>query len=377
MNFKECKRCLMNEKISGFVVRHNGYCNFCEGYLNRLNAMNDARARRLNNELDDLIEDIRISSQGKQYDCIVGVSGGLDSSWTLVEVKRLGLRPLAVHMDNGWNSELAQSNISNLVRGLGVDLFTYVIDWAEYRNLMQAFFDSDVLDIELLYDNALASVNYKQANKYGVKYILGGNNSVTEGFPTPPDWNWFKYDGKNIRCIARKYGKIRLKSFPLFTTNKYLYYKIIRGIKWISFPDYVSFNQTEVVRELSRKFNYRPYPYKHYESVFTRFYQGYLLPTKFGIDKRISHLSALVVSGQLDRDSAKELLGQDPYTSSANLEVDRNYFLKKMGWTTDDLDRYLKRPMRLHSSYRSEKKYFYFLYKSFAYAKTLMRSPKI
>ena len=164
-NPRQCLRCVMDASADGIVFDENGVCNYCKEFLDRK------------------------SGKGKPYDCVVGVSGGVDSSWTLVEVVRLGLRPLAVHMDNGWNSELAQNNIANLVRNLGVDLHTHVIDWGEYRELMQAFFDADVIDLELLYDNAMLAVNYAQARQFDLKYILAGTNKATEGMRIPKTWN--------------------------------------------------------------------------------------------------------------------------------------------------------------------------------------------
>ena len=186
-----------------------------------------------------------------------------------------------------------------------MDLYTHVIDWREYRKLMQAFFDADVVDVELLYDNAMTAVNMRQAARFGVTYILTGVNQATEGMRMPPGWNWFKRDRRNIRAIWRRFGDGgRLKTFPAIGTAQYLYYTHLRRIQWVSFLDYFDYDKPRALRELSDRFGYKPYPYKHYESVFTRFYQGYILPRKFGIDKRRLHLGTLVVSGQMKREDA-------------------------------------------------------------------------
>ena len=258
-------------------------------------------------------------------------------------------------MDNGWNSELAQNNIANLVNNLGVELYTHVIDWAEYKGLMQAFFDADVLDVELLYDNAMLAVNYFEARKHGIKYILSGDNTATEGMKMPPGWNWFKFDKKNIISIGKN-NKISLETFPAIGTLGYFYYEFIRRINWVHFLDLFNFNKSNSLDILEKDYGYKRYPYKHYESIFTRFYQGYILPQKFGVDKRKMHLSNLIVSGQMTREEALNQINQIPYPSHEDLENDIKYFLKKMDWSEDDLKSYIKRKPIPHDFYKSEKK---------------------
>jgi len=271
----------------------------------------------------------------------------------LVNAVRMGLRPLAVHMDNGWNSELAQNNIANLVRGLGVDLYTHVIDWPEYRGLMQAFFDADVIDIELLYDNAMLAVNCQQAHRIGTRSILSGTNHATEGLRMPSDWYWCKLDRRNIRALGARNG-IRLKTFPAIGTARYVWSTVVRRLCWVWFLDYLDYNKSQAVAELQAGFAYKPYPYKHYESVFTRFYQGYILPEKFGVDKRRVHFSSLIISNQMTREQAMEGLKGMPYPSEEALEADKTYFVKKMGWTRAQLDDYIRRPAKAHSDFPSE-----------------------
>ena len=289
---------------------------------------------------------------------MVAMSGGVDSSWVLLKTIELGLRPLAVHMDNGWNSELAQNNIANLVRKLDIDLYTHVINWTEYRDLMQAFFDADVVDIELLYDNALQGVNYQQASKFGLNYILSGVNKSSEGMLMPRSWHAFKFDKRNIKSIARKYKSIQLDSFPSFGTLDRIYFEFFKKIKWISFLDYLDYDKFKAMSVLKEKFGYKPYPYKHYESIFTRFYQGYILPKKFGIDKRRIHFSTLIIVGQMDRDTAIADLSSFPYSDEQVLEEDIEYFLKKMKWSRDMLDEYICRPRKEHIDYGSEEAFY-------------------
>jgi hypothetical protein len=217
-----CTRCVMDESAPDIRFDEEGVCNYCTDYLvtrERYLVSDPAQRQR---RLDALLDKVRRDGRGKRYDCIVGISGGVDSSWALVKAVELGLRPLAVHMDNGWNAELAQNNIANLVRGLGVDLVTHVIDWREYGGLMEAFFAADVLDVELLYDNAMSAVNFLQAARFGVKHMLGGTNVATEGMRMPPGWNWFKFDKRNIKAISARFGGPRLKSFPAIGTIDFI-----------------------------------------------------------------------------------------------------------------------------------------------------------
>lgn len=345
-----CNRCVMDTSANGIVFDEKGVCSFCSDHDDLLK-----KSTSLKNNLTKLVREIKEAGRGKRYDCIVGVSGGVDSSWVLVQAVMLGLRPLAVHMDNGWNSELAQNNISNLITKLGVDLYTHVIDWNEYKSLMQAFFDADVIDVELLYDNAMLAVNYRKAKKYGIKYILAGTNLATEGMIIPSNWSWFKYDLRNIKAIARIFSKIKIVTFPGIGTAGFIYHKYFKRIQWISFLDYFDFNKNNALDILKTSYGYKPYLYKHYESVFTRFYQGAILPKKFGVDKRRHHLSCLIVSGQMTRDEAILKLTDIPYGSERDFEDDKNYFLKKMKWNEEQLTAYFNRPEIPHDFYPTEK----------------------
>ena len=361
--YQQCKKCVMDISAKDIIFDDDGVCNYCKEFIKRSgHIINESKGSK-QERLKLLVEKVKKSGIGKRYDCIVGVSGGVDSSWTLVEVKRLGLRPLAVHLDNGWNSELAQNNIENLVTSLGVDLYTHVIEWEEYRALMQAFFNADVIDIELLYDNAMLAINYKLASQYKLEFILSGSNQATEGMNIPKSWNWFKFDKLNIQKIAKINDIYKFKTFPSVGTYEYIFYSIIKRIRWISFPDFIHYDKFSAIETLKRDYGYKPYPYKHYESIFTRLYQGYILPNKFGIDKRKVHLSTLVISGQLSRDAALEGLSGIAYPNVNVLNEDIAYFLKKMKWSSNEFQEYIKRPEIMHDKYRSEKWVYDFLFK--------------
>ena len=339
----------MDSSANNISFDSSGICNYCIEFK-----LSHESLHISNNSIDKLIDKIKSNGKNKDFDCVVGISGGIDSSWVLVKAIEQGLRPLAVHMDNGWNSELAQNNISNLVTKLGIELYTYVINWDEYRNFMQAFFNSDVIDVELLYDNAMLAVNYKLAKKFNLKYILSGDNSATEGMRMPEKWNHLKFDKKNIEFIGKKFNNVKINTFPSIGTLEYFFNRVVRGIKWVHFLDYFDFNKNESLQVLINKYNYKPYPYKHYESIFTRFYQGYILPNKFNVDKRKLHLSTLIVTKQITRDESLNLLSQIPYNSEEELIKDKKYFLKKMNWDENNLRDYISRPGIVHSSYPNE-----------------------
>ena len=349
-----CSRCVMDTSAPDISFDEQGVCSFCSYYDSQVSQVVFASDEERQARKKAFVENVKRAGHGKKYDCIIGLSGGVDSSYVLHLAAKEGLRPLAVHMDNNWNSELASNNIKNLVSRLNVDLYTHVIEWPEYKRLMQAFFDADVIDVELLYDNAMLAVNYCQARKYGIKYILSGSNSATEGMPMPEGWNWRKWDKKNIKALAKR-GGVRLSTFPSIGTVDYIVNRLVRRIQWVPYLDYYDYQKNQALELLEAEYRYKRYPYKHYESVFTRFYQGYLLPEKFGVDKRKLHLATLIMSNQMSREEALLTLKESPYYSSEALESDLKYFLKKMGWTRSDLDAYLSRPSVPHDRYPSDK----------------------
>jgi N-acetyl sugar amidotransferase len=348
-----CARCIMDASAEDIRFDERGYCNYCNEFLLVENSKGIPK-EKLALATEQLVDAVRADGRGKDYDCIVGLSGGADSAYALYQAKQLGLRPLAVHLDNGWNSELAVSNIENLIRKLNVDLYTHVIDWEEFRDLQLSFIKANVIDIELLTDNAMLSLNYRMAKRYRLRYILAGSNSATEGMSMPSNWNRFKYDARNIVAIHKKFGEKSFKTFPIIGTVGFATHKLINQIKWISFLDYFDYQKNSCMEMLSEKVGFRPYPYKHYESVFTRFYQGYILPNKFGIDKRKLHLSNLVVSGQMTRADAIHMLRNQPYEEPRQLAEDKAFFLKKIGISEDEFDSYIAAPEISHNSYGNE-----------------------
>ena len=344
----------MDQSVPDISFDENGFCNYCIDFKQQYEIYEDKNNKLIHHDLNKFVNKIKSRRGSQSYDCIIGLSGGVDSAWSLHTAVSCGLRPLAVHMDNGWNSELAQNNIENLVRSLDIDLYTHVIEWNEYKKLMQAFFDSDVIDVELLYDNAMLSVNYNQAKVHNINWILSGSNTSTEGMRMPNGWNWFKYDAKNIISIAKSQGIKSFKTFPLFSMKSFFVNEYIKRIKWVPFLDYIDYSKDSAIEYMEEHYGYKRYPYKHYESIFTRFYQGYILPNKFNVDKRKLHFSTLIITNQLDRDDALEMLNQSPYSSEEELRSDKEYFLKKMGWSSEQLIDYINRQPGNHNHFNSD-----------------------
>jgi N-acetyl sugar amidotransferase len=351
--YRICARCVMDTSVADIRFDAAGVCNYCTDFSARLQSAH-SKVSDQQGQREQFLERVRQGGRGHAYDCVVGVSGGVDSSYALYLAVKNKLRPLAVHLDNGWNSELASHNIAALVQGLGVDLYTHVIDWQENRDLQIAFFKAHVVDIEMLMDNAMFALNYQQAVRHGVKYILSGSNLTTEGIPMPEGWVHYKRDVRNIRAIHRRYGHVPIKTHLLLSSLRHAWYEIVRGVRWVPFLDYFPYNKFAALEILQREVGYKPYPYKHYESVFTRFYQAYILPRKFGYDKRRVHLAALIVSGQLPREEALCQLATAPYPDARQEQQDRIFLLKKLGFTEQEFDQYMSRPGIAHAVYGSE-----------------------
>lgn len=362
-DFKVCTRCVMDTTAKDITFDENGVCNFCTEYIRKASSIINPDHSILKNQLEKFVHKIKEDGKNKEYDCIIGVSGGVDSSWVLVKAVEFGLRPFVVHMDGGWNAELADKNIQNLVKKLGVELHTVKVDEEHFNKLLKAYLDSDTIDIEILYDNAMLAINYMYANKYGIKWILSGSNKSTEGLRIPENWNWYKMDKKNILDVIEKCGNISIKSFPTFGTFDFVFNAYVKKIKWTSILDMMEYKKADVMKKLVDEYDYIPYPYKHYESILTRFYQGYILPVKFGVDKRKVHHSTLIASGQMSRDYAIEDLKKNPYVSEKELNDDVEYFLNKLNISKADLEDYISRPRKEHTFYDSEINIYKFLVK--------------
>ena len=303
-------------------------------------------------KLNALATKIREDGRGKKYDCLIGLSGGVDSTYVAWLAKKLELRPLAVHLDNGWNSELAVMNVENIITRLGFDLFTLVVNWEEFKDIQLSYLKASVVDIEVVSDHAIFATMYKLAKEKNIGYILSGTNVVTEHI-MPPSWLYKKMDFKNLKDIHRQYGSVKLKTYPTFDFVKHVYYSSILKLIPISILNYIHYNKREVKEVIKNELGWRDYGGKHYESLFTKFYQAYILPEKFKIDKRKAHLSTLICSGQMSRDEALLEL-KTPLYSPADLKQDKEYVLKKLGLTDAEFEAIMRNPPRRHEDFKTD-----------------------
>ena len=345
-----CAVCVMDHTADPILFLGPNGCSYCESARRRLATVRETPS----SDIDSILGGIRQRGRSGEYDCVVGVSGGVDSSWLLQWAVNNKLRVLAVHMDNCWNTSQASINIANLVTKLGCDLYTLVLPWPDEKAAKLSLMSADVVDIELFYDNALHKVCFDVAKKFGVKTILGGQTNASEGVELPPNWAWRKFDGRNLKNILRV-GGTKTDSLPILTSLSWLQYLYINKIRWINVLDSLpEFGKDVALELLVRDYGFVPYGYKHYENVFTRYYQGEILPKKFGIDKRRAHLSSQIVAGEITRDQALDVLESSTYPVPSMLLLDREMVISKLGLSTDELSAYLSRPGRSHSDFKTD-----------------------
>ncbi len=347
--YQRCTRCVMDTSDSEVVFNEEGVCNHCLRYDAQLKTR-VYHGEEASTKLTALVEAIKRAGKGKEYDCIIGVSGGVDSTYVAYLTKQLGLRPLAVHFDNGWNSELAVSNIEKTLNTVGIDLFTYVIDWTMFRELQIAFLKASTPDGEIPTDHAINALLWQEAKRRNIKYVINGMNFATES-ASVPSWAYGHSDWKYIRSVNKLFGKHnRLKGYPHFSLWDLFYFSAIKGIRVVSILNYINYNINEVMDVLQNKLGWVYYGGKHYESIYTRFYQAHVLPEKFGIDKRIGHLSDLINSKQLSREEALTLLKNKNYSADM-LKEDLAYVIKKLELTPEKFDAIMKAPKKTFRDY--------------------------
>ncbi|MFX0079373.1 MAG: N-acetyl sugar amidotransferase [Candidatus Hermodarchaeota archaeon] len=351
--YEICTRCVMDTTDPEITFDDDGICNHCTNYLELLDKHILPEPERTAS-LKRLISKIQEKGKNKEYDAILGVSGGVDSTYMAFKAKELGLRPLAVHLDNGWNSKLAVSNIERVLKRIDVDLYTHVIDWEEFKDLQLAYFKASVVDIEAITDHAIVAEIYNTAVRHSVKYIISGYNLATEGI-LPKSWVWNKMDAVNIRDIHRRFGTKKLETFPLMGFPKYAYLRKIRGYKSIQLLNYLDYNRVKAKQFLIDDFGWEDYGGKHHESLFTKFYQAYVLPRKFNIDKRKAHLSTLILSGQITREDALKTL-KKPLYDERDLKRDKEYVLKKFGLTENEWGALMALPIRQHDEFKTDQR---------------------
>lgn len=364
-----CKNCIMdNVNDPDLILDENGVCNHCHNY--NLAILKIPKGEEALVKFNKTIDKIKISGRNKVYDCIIGLSGGVDSTYLCYIAKQQGLRPLLVHCDNGWNSDLAVKNIQNVVKITGFDLYTLVIDWEEMKDIQLSFFKAGVVDLELPYDYALITTAYKAALKHKINYVLTGHNIVTEGTYLPKSWRHDKTDVVNIKTIHKKFGTKPFKTFPYYNFFRQL--RIDKKLKYVHLLNYLDYNKSTIKEIIIKEFNWKDYGGKHYENIFTRFYQGYILKEKFKIDKRQFHFSVLVQSKQITRQQAVHEFALTAY-DSAQLTIDKEYVIKKLGFTEKTFNDYMQSATHSHFEYASIKSYWDFYFKAIKFFKPIIK----
>jgi len=351
--YQICTNCIMDTSDPTITFDSRGFCDYCRNFHSKIlpNWHPNEQGVR---EITPLIDKIKLEGKGRLHDCLIGISGGLDSSYvSYVAKEKFGLRPLMFHCDTGWNSDLGVTNIQKIIDGMGLDLVTEVVNWEEMKDLQRAFFLSGVSFIDTPQDLALFSAIYNFAAKNNFKYVITGGNNSTECVRESLAWTYFSTDTIQVRDIHKKFGSRPLKTFPMCDILKYkIFYRAIKGVRVIKLLDSVNFIKKEAIRELSEKFGWQPYPQKHYESRFTRFYESFWTPTKFGYDKRRAYFSSEVLTGQMSRDEALVKISS-PELSSETMAQEFEYVATKLGWSVDKLTSILRAENKTFRNYKN------------------------
>lgn len=355
----------MDTSDPDIVFYEDGTCNHCTDYILRINPL-FADPKKNEESVRDLIDRIKSKGNQKAYDSVIGISGGVDSCYTAYYAKINGLNPLLVHLDNGWDTELAVQNIQTVAEKLELDLETVVLDWSEFREIQLAFLRSSIVDIEIPSDLAIPAALHQIAEKHGIKTILSGGNYSSEGI-LPLQWGYHVMkDMKLYRYIVRKFSKVKRKKIPGFGLWKEFYYKMIKGIKTCYPLNFIDYNKDEarllLEKELGCKFPER----KHHESRYTSFWQSYIMPVKYGFDYRLATFSTQICSNQITRDEALEQLKSLPYNPET-VGREKNFICKKLQISSEEFDSILKQPPLTYKDFPNSKKRITFVYNVYRY----------
>lgn len=353
-HYQVCTNCVMDTSDTTITFDQHGTCDHCQDFYKHIlpNWHTDELGRV---ELQSIINKIKKDGEGRDFDCIMGMSGGADSSYMLhLVVKEFGLRPLVFHVDGGWNSELAVKNIEVMIETLGLDLYTEVINWEEMKDFQLALFKSGIPGLDLAQDHAFVATLYNFANKYNIKYILNGGNISTECVRNPLDFFYYGTDMALINDIISKYCSTEMSQYPfssIFRHKIYLHY--IKKIKVIKPLNYMPYIKADAMTFLKETYGWQPYPQKHFESRFTRFFEGYWLPSRFGFDTRRVQYSSLILTNQMTREEALEKLKQ-PVMYENTIRNEFEYISTKLGITEKELKGYLNAPLKTHRDYKNQ-----------------------
>jgi len=352
--YQICSKCVMDTSDREIVFDENGVCDHCNGFARDVlpNWHPDEKGKAIFREV---VSKIKREGKGKPFDCIMGMSGGLDSSYLLhLAVVEFGLRPLVFHVDGGWNTDIAVNNIQMLVDKLGLDLFTEVINWEEMKDFQLAFFKAGVPHLDIPQDHAFIATLYHFANKHKIKYILNGGNFATECVRNPLEWLYYGTDMAQLRDIHRRFGTRPLKTYPFSSVLFHkVYLRYLKGVQVVKPLNWLPYTKEHAIQVLSTEYGWRPYPQKHFESRFTRFYEGYWLPTRFGYDTRRVQYSSLILTGQMTRAEALEKLAKPAY-DPATIDEDFEYIATKLGINVSELRSYHQMPLKSYRDYKNQ-----------------------
>lgn len=350
--FQRCTRCVMDTTDSKITFDKKGVCDHCRNFDKNIAPYWKPNVDR-EDELEALAAKIRKAGKNQKYDCILGLSGGADSSYlAYIAKEKMRLRPLAFVVDTGWNLNVAVENIEKIVKGLNLDMYTEVINWKEMADLQLSFFRSGISSQDFPQDHAIFAALYNYAVKHKIKYVLTGSNSATEFIRPPVEWLYMN-DLRMAKDIHKKFGSRKLKTFPMCGMMTYkIIYKYLFGMNRVYPLDFVVYNKSEAEKLLHEKFGWTRYENKHYENVFTRFFEGYYLPHKFGFDTRKNVASNEILAGTLTREEALKRLEQPPYDPD-QMEQDKEYVAKKLGISVEEFDAIINGPNRSPADYKN------------------------
>lgn len=360
--YRQCVRCVMDTSDPEIAFDDAGRCNHCRAYNERTSKLT-YRGMESQRALDAVLAGMKDAGRSREYDCVLGISGGVDSCYAAYVAKSLGLRPLAVHMDNGWDSDTAVKNIRNVAARLGIDYQSYVLDWDEFRDLQLSFLKASVAEIETPTDMAIPAALHRVAAENRVKVIISGGNYATEGI-LPRAWHYDAKDVRYLNAIHRRFGTRKLRTFPTFSYRSEGYFKLVKGIRFMYLLNYVSYSKAEAVKCLENELGWKSYGGKHHESRITAFVQSYVLPVKFNIDYRRATLSTEICAGQVSREDALEQLRQSPFDLTT-IDGDKEYVAKKFEITRDELERILALPPKSYRDYPNDQRLLEILYRTY------------
>lgn len=361
-DYQQCVRCVMDTSDPEIVFDEAGQCNHCTAYIKKISGL-VYQGESSDRELEEIAQRIRKSRGSSGYDCVIGVSGGIDSSYVGYVAKNLGLNPLAVHMDNGWNSEEAVKNIKRICGKLEIDYQSYVLNWEEFKDIQLAFLKASIVEMEIPTDVAIPHALHKVAAENNIKFILSGGNLAGEGI-MPRTWFYYPKDSKLLKSIHKKFGTRKVKSYPTFDYAEEIYYKFVKGIRILYPLNYVNYFKPDAKELLKQELGWVDYGGVHHESMFTKIVLAYLQPIKFDVDYRKCTLSAQICAGLTTREEALAELEKPPYDKD-KIDEEKAYVAKKFGLSLEEFEEILGRPKKSYRDYPNNEKLLDFIYEAY------------